>query len=194
MHKPQRSAIADADQEYRAIEATLLESARGRWFLAEHGRRARRLDNALLDETIQRLKSSLREPMAMISQLGAELEAVRGQIGDIRLALLERPIARPAAAGDAPQPATAVQNILQAAETIHELAWTLQGREGRDFDQRTCEEIARQVVAIYGLARAQASETEFTLDLVARLTAAQERLARLVDILANEAAVDPAER
>ena len=29
----------DPEGEYRAIESALLESARGRWFLAEHGRR-----------------------------------------------------------------------------------------------------------------------------------------------------------
>ena len=29
---------ADIETEYRSIEAALLESARGRWFLAEHGR------------------------------------------------------------------------------------------------------------------------------------------------------------
>jgi hypothetical protein len=32
----------DNDTEYRAIEQALLETPRGRWFLAEHGRRARR--------------------------------------------------------------------------------------------------------------------------------------------------------
>ena len=33
----------DPEHEYRAIERALVETARGRWFLAEHGRRARRL-------------------------------------------------------------------------------------------------------------------------------------------------------
>ena len=37
----------DVEQEYRAIEAALLDNPRGRWFLAEHGRRSRRLDSVL---------------------------------------------------------------------------------------------------------------------------------------------------
>ena len=193
MHKPQRNALTDSDQEYRAIEATLLESARGRWFLAEHGRRARRLDNALLDETIQRLKSSLRGPMALIDQLGGELDGVRRRIAEIRATLSARPISRPSTPGEAPPPPTHAQAILHAAENIHELAWTLQGREGRDFDQRTCEEIARQVIAINAFSRVQANETEVTLDLLARLTAAEDQLARIVDILANESAHDASE-
>jgi hypothetical protein len=56
----------DSETEYRAIEAALLESARGRWLLAEHGRRARRLDSALFEDAIVRLQSSLRQPPALL--------------------------------------------------------------------------------------------------------------------------------
>ena len=62
MHRLAPANAVETDDEYRAIEAALLESARGRWFLAEHGRRARRFDSALLDDAIGRLQSSLRQP------------------------------------------------------------------------------------------------------------------------------------
>ena len=76
--QPYSPAIAvDTETEYRAIEATLLETVRGRWFLAEHGRRARRLDSALLEDAIRRLQASLREPPALLGQLKGEIEAVR---------------------------------------------------------------------------------------------------------------------
>ena len=77
--QPYSPAIAvDTETEYRAIEATLLETVRGRWFLAEHGRRARRLDSALLEDAIRRLQASLREPPALLGQLKGEIEAVQG--------------------------------------------------------------------------------------------------------------------
>ena len=56
----QKSPDFDAREEYLTIEAALLETARGRWFLSEHGRRARRLDSALLEDAIGRLQSSIR--------------------------------------------------------------------------------------------------------------------------------------
>ena len=62
----------DSETEYRTIESALLESARGRWFLAEHGRRARRLDSALLEDAIGRLQTSLRQPPALLGQLQAD--------------------------------------------------------------------------------------------------------------------------
>lgn len=209
VQRPQRNATGDIDHEYRAIEATLLASARGRWFLAEHGRRARRLDNALIEDAITRLKASMREPTALIDQLKAQLTVVRGIIADVYAALSARPVqargpspvdadgvltalSGPSAAGS-PAP-TINQSILTASETVHELAWTLQGREGRDFDQSTLEAIARQVISIYAMSRHQALDTEFTLRLTDRLMAADEQLAAVLDTLRHEdtAGVAPA--
>lgn len=190
MHKPQRNAAIDADQEYRAIEVTLLETARGRWFLAEHGRRARRLDNALLEDALHRLKSSLRQPMALVDQVRVELQAIRHDITALRDRFTMRAPAARREPGSSPAAPSQVQRILASAECVHELAWTMQGREGRDFDQRTCEEIARHVVAIYAMSRSQALETEATLDCVAKLADMDERLAALIDQLAHEGQAD----
>ena len=76
MQQPSLNTVFDAEREYLAIESALLESARGRWFLAEHGRRARRLDSALLEDAIGRLKTSLREPPALLGQLKFEIEQI----------------------------------------------------------------------------------------------------------------------
>lgn len=78
------------------------------------------------------------------------------------------------------------QSILQASEQVHELAWTLQGREGRDFDQRTFEQIARQVVALYAMARQQSSELEHRQDLLGKLAIAEERIGALLDAVDHE--------
>lgn len=44
MAQPALRDLVEPEQEYRAIERALVETARGRWFLRQHGRRARRLD------------------------------------------------------------------------------------------------------------------------------------------------------
>ena len=87
----------DAETEYRAIETALLESARGRWFLAEHGRRARRVDGQLLQDAIGRLQSSLRDPPALLGQLRNEIESLQGLMRETRAALVIKPRSEPAA-------------------------------------------------------------------------------------------------
>ena len=79
MHPLIAQQHVESEDEYRTIESALLESARGRWFLAEHGRRARRLDSALLEDAIGRLQTSLRQPPALLDQL-------QGEIGGIEIA------------------------------------------------------------------------------------------------------------
>jgi hypothetical protein len=183
VNQPQRDAIGESEQEYRAIEATLLATARGRWFLAEHGRRARRVDNAVLEDALRRLNASLREPTAFADQLKSQLGLVRSLLGEARAAAAET-----RSGGSRPGEPSAVQRILRSAEDIHELAWTLQGREGRDFDQRTLEQIARQIAAMYALSRHQAAETESALDLKGRLEAAQAHLDSLLATLEHAGA------
>jgi len=55
--------------DYQAIEAAVMETARGRWFLAEYARRHRAADTAAVLEAIARLEAMLtaaREPEAAI--------------------------------------------------------------------------------------------------------------------------------
>lgn len=177
----------DSEGEYRSIETALLATARGRWFLAEHGRRARRVDNALLQDAMSRLSASLREPTAVAERLKSQLNLVREAIKEITAAVASPrgTLATPVVKSDAARPSIA-QSILNASEQVHELAWTLQGREGRDFDQRALEQIARQVVAIYALARQQAADTEYRQDLLGKLAIAEERIAALIETIEYE--------
>lgn len=45
-----------ASDDYETIEAAVLETARGRWFLAEHARRERAAERAQLMFSVQRLE------------------------------------------------------------------------------------------------------------------------------------------
>lgn len=189
MAEPKLQSIDDTEQEFRAIEQTLLETARGRWFLAEHGRRARRLDSALLEDAIGRLSSSLKQPPPVLGLMRIELESLNGRIAEARAEVLAR---RPAAAVPA-DPATAaaggavaatpVERMLQMAEDIHEMTWTLQNE---DLDPSSYEAIARHASRLYAMSRQQAVESDRALKFAETLDDASQRLAMLIDTLLHE--------
>lgn len=185
----QSPAIGTADateQEYRAIEATLLQTARGRWFLAEHGRRARRLDSRQLEDALQRLQSTLREPPALLGQLKAELEAVQTLIGESKRRAISRPAdpmpATPSASThDAPD--VTPGSILRTAEDIHELAWAVQS--GAPDADRSAE-IARHAARLYAMSLQQAVESERVQRLVASLDDATRKISAVLETIAHE--------
>ncbi|MEO1266181.1 MAG: hypothetical protein AAFV26_10810 [Pseudomonadota bacterium] len=183
-------AAIDAETEYKAIEKTLLESPRGRWFLSEHGRRARRLDTVTLHDAIGKLQNSLREPPALLGQLRTEIESLQDLLRETRTALTARQSAMQAKAvdGGAGAAKTAgASGILSVAEAIHELAWDLQAT---DVDVEACEQIARQASQIYAMSHAQAVESERVKALTEALDGALLRLDGLIETVALEAQYD----
>jgi hypothetical protein len=185
MQQPFLRQSVDNEQEYRAIEAALLDNPRGRWFLAEHGRRARRLDGAMLAEAIDRLQRSLRQPPALLGQLHGEIEGLKQFLRDTKNQLVSKPTARSDRPGAEPPP----EGILRAAEELHELAWTLQSN---DINAEACEKIARQASAIYALSLRQALEAERTVKLAAALDSACARLSALLETIGHESQIDHA--
>ena len=173
----------DIEQEYLAIEAALLNNPRGRWFLAEHGRRARRLDSVMLEEAIGRLQNSIRQPPALLGQLQNEVEELNQFIRETR----EEMLAKPARLAVDPPSDAPADGILRAAEDLHELAWTLQSN---DINADACEKIARQASAIYALSVRQALESERTQKLAIALDAASARLDSVLETISHESQID----
>ena len=95
----------DAEQEYSAIESALLETARGRWFLAEHSRRSRRMETLELEGALDLLKSSLRDPPALLGRLKTELDSINEMVRATRSELLAREKLAPRASGEQGEPA-----------------------------------------------------------------------------------------
>lgn len=173
---------SEADEEYRAIETALLETPRGRWFLAEFGRRSRRLDSRLLDEAIQQLHTSLRDPPALLSVLRSDVERLRGFIASQRKELAAGTSAR-VTSGNPAGTVTAAANMLTAAEDLHALVWSMREQiPSADF----CEAIARQASRIYAMSHAQASESERAHQFTAALDEAYDRLSALLETIAFE--------
>ena len=187
MQQSNIAAVFDTDKEYRAIESALLESARGRWFLAEHGRRARRLDGAMLEEAIGRLQSSIRQPPALLGQLKSEIEDLTAFVTETRSELLARPAALTTTELGDVVPRSTVSGILKAAEDMHEAAWSLQAR---DIDPDSCAAIARSAAAIYALSHQQAVESSRALRLSQALEMAVRRLSALRETILHELEID----
>ena len=181
-HAFSRLAV-DIEQEYRAIEAALLDNPRGRWFLAEHGRRARRLDSMMLEDALGRLQSSIRQPPALLGQLHNEIEELKQFLRDTKHELMLKP--QKAQGPDLPD--TPPDGILRAAEYLHELAWTLQSN---DINSDACEKIARQASAIYALSVRQSLESERTNKLAAALDQACARLSAVLETINHESQID----
>jgi hypothetical protein len=72
--------LSIGDAEYDAIEAAVLETARGRWFLAEYARRNRHTDTDLVLDSIAGMKEALRELEARINAMLATADAARDAI------------------------------------------------------------------------------------------------------------------
>jgi len=185
MNRPSLSPAQETDEEYRAIEAALLESARGRWFLAEHGRRARRLDNALLEDAIGRLQTSLRDRPALLNQLQNELLDLKAHIGALRAELLIKPQQPSLATGFTD--GLAPRYILKAAEDVHEIAWSLQANP---FDPKGCEEIARNAVRLYALSQEQAVHSSRTIALADALDGAIAKVDAVLETIHHERTID----
>ncbi len=186
MPSAQIAPTLDTEQEYAAIEAALIETARGRWFLAEHSRRSRRLETVQLEGALDLLKSSLRDPPALLGRLKSELDTINGMLQATRTELVAREKAAPkasAVAGEsAPSP---VAGLLKAAEDLHEMVWTLQAK---DIDPELCEQIGRQTASIFALSARQAQESQRVMKLAAALDAVAGRVAGALETIAHEAA------
>ncbi len=194
MPEKQAALAQDTEQEYRAIEQTLLGTARGRWFLAEHGRRSRRLDTVLLEDAIGRLSSSLSQPPPVLATLRTELEKLSEYINTTKSAMVAKSTAKSAASNSsqatganavagANQAVAPVAQMLRMAEDIHELAWTLQADE---LSPENCEAIARHSSMLYAVSRQQAMESDRALQFAKALDDAASRMSILLDTLVHE--------
>lgn len=168
---------ADADTEYRAIEKALLQSERGRWFLAEHSRRSRRTETSEIEEALQRFKSTLRQPPAVLGRVRSELGSLEAMLAETKAHLMA--CTQPAAAADSP-----TAHLLKTAEDLHELVWSLQARE---IDPAACEEIGRRAMALFALTARQAQESQRALKASAALDVLLDRVSEVLRSIGYEA-------
>ncbi|HEV7259789.1 MAG TPA: hypothetical protein VGN82_18550 [Bosea sp. (in: a-proteobacteria)] len=152
-----RSLTPLSETDYEAIEAAVMETARGRWFMAEYARRNRQADTQQLLGAINRIERivglglpepaaepDVSEAAALIADLRIDLERISGK-GEDR------------ASGLASRIETAAGSIVQATESMQEAAWSLREAGANEalcdmLDQRAAE-ISAATMIVEGTAQ-----------------------------------------
>ena len=179
-----------SEEDYGAIASAVMETARGRWFLAEYARRNRNADTRAVLDAMSKLEAALgadRSPgdsrrlhfdladMAnAIARTKAEIAAIKpeGSAGQIDDATNELDaIVRSTQA--------ATEEILAAAEHLQEVAWTL--RE-RGIDGTTCDIIDQRSTDIYTACSFQDLTGQRTQKVIQVLRYLEDRLAAMLAI------------
>ncbi|MEM8813681.1 MAG: protein phosphatase CheZ [Pseudomonadota bacterium] len=145
-------------EDYEAIEAAVMETARGRWFLAEYAKRHRSADTGMLLDAIQKLEKNLKR-----DQVAPNIDRIKLDIADMASAIerTKEEIAQIAAQSEegghidqasneldaiVEHTETATQEILSTAETVQELAFEM--REA-GVDGALCDRLEELTTNIY---------------------------------------------
>jgi chemotaxis protein CheZ len=126
-----------SETDYEAIEAAVMETMRGRWFLAEYAKRNRQADTTVLLAALDRIESVMRserkaEPADRIRHDLVEMSKAISRT-KAEIAAIKPDAAHHGKFGEATEELdsivasteTATSDILAAAEQIQEIAWTL---------------------------------------------------------------------
>lgn len=182
-----------SSEDYETIEAAVMETARGRWFLNEFARRNRTADTNTILEALGKFEKAAGSPadtsgvmateraralVSVIAQLYAELESIRADADPSCPAVYTSP-----ELGSLPQAsAQSAQQILAAVEDIQETAWAL--RElgiNPDF----CQKLDRDATDIY----VACTFHEVTTQRLAKLVQAFGALERQIGAFAETAGI-----
>src|SRR5262249_55758419 len=179
------------EADYEAIAAAVMETVRGRWFLAEFAKRNRTADRELILERINRIETLLREPPAVspaermridlvemakaIAQTRNEIAAIRPD-GDAKGTLSEASEELDSIVHTTER---ATSDILAAAEQVQEIAWTL--RE-RGTDGILCDALDRRASAIYSACEFQDLTGQRTRKVVDVLRFLEERIRAMIAV------------
>lgn len=148
-----------APLDFAEIEAAVMETERGRWFLGEYARKNRVSDTTMLLEAIAKLENSVggaSQPVedstafrAAICEMAEEIERTKREISELAPGGEENArITGASAELDAivDSTETATSSILEAAEAVQELAWTLR-EEG--VSDACCDALDLRATEIY---------------------------------------------
>jgi chemotaxis regulatin CheY-phosphate phosphatase CheZ len=180
-----------AIEDYDAIEAAVMETQRGRWFLAEHARRNRNCDTEIVLSSLERIEKTIRRERA-----APDIDRIRLDLADMaeaisrtkqEIAQMKLDTEHGGRFADASheldaivdQTETATNEILLAAEGIQEAAWTL--REAGAADE-LCEKLDVHATDIYTACSFQDLTGQRTRKVVTVLRYLESRINAMMDI------------
>lgn len=187
------------EEDYEAIESAVMETARGRWFLAEYARRNRSADTTMLLDAIKRLENALdtkpretsedelrfdlMEMAATIAQTRLDIAAIATSSGD------QSQLNTVAGELDLVVGATeqATYKILAAAESIQEVAWDMRacGLDGENSDL-----LERYATDIFSACEFQDITGQRITKVVDVLNYIEERLNSMIDIWGDKKLIE----
>src|SRR5215470_3252782 len=191
--EPGSEMTAPSEADYDAICAAVMETVRGRWFLAEYSRRNRHADTELVLAAIDRVESALRdqrpdesldhfrhdliEMAKAIAETKSEIGAIKSDgandIGEVSEQL------------DAVVQASAhtTSSVLAAAEQIQEVAWTI--RE-QGVDSRLGDELDARAAELRAIGSSQGLATQRTQKVVHVMRYIEGRINDMIDVWGTE--------
>src|SRR5262249_41997307 len=180
-----------SEADYDAIEAAVVETVRGRWFLAEYARRNRTADTTMLLAALDRIEASMRgegsvqavdrvrfdlvEMARAISRTKSEIAAIKpdadqhGQFGEATEELDSIVQATESATSD----------ILAAAEQVQEIAWTL--RE-QGYEAEVCDLLDSKATDVYTACSFQDITGQRTRKVITVLRYLESRINAMINI------------
>jgi len=147
-----------SEADYSAIEAAVMETVRGRWFLAEYARRNRHADTLMLIAALDRIEAAVRGEGSLDS-----VDRIRFDLVDMAKAIARTKAEIAAIKPDAEHHGkfgeateeldsivqateSATSDILAAAERVQEIAWTL--RE-QGLEPEVCDVLDGKATDVY---------------------------------------------
>jgi chemotaxis regulatin CheY-phosphate phosphatase CheZ len=143
--------------DYDSIAVAVMETARGRWFLAEYARRNRHAETEPLLAALARIEAAIGEQRSTLSsdRLRFDLVEMAQAIARTKaeIAAIKPDIKHHGKFGEASEALTSIiqdtetatSNILASAEQLQELVWTLRGQA---FEPRVCRAIESKITDI----------------------------------------------
>ncbi len=182
-------------EAYATLEALLRASPRGRWFLAEYASRNRTAETELLLEALARIERAVTKPssrpgapdnvLAELVEMSEAIARTRREIAQIRpphqLDQFDQQLFHATLELDHIVDATekATSDILEAAEEIQEVAWTL--RE-KGIEIELCDKIDQRATDIYTACSFQDITGQRTGKVVKALRFIEQRINAMIEI------------
>jgi chemotaxis regulatin CheY-phosphate phosphatase CheZ len=186
---PVPAPLSDAD--YEAIEGAVMETARGRWFLAEYARRNRNADTSMLLKALDRIESAMRGQSSVepVDRIRFDLVEMSKAIARTKteIAAMKPDAEHHGKFGEASeeldsvvqQTEAATSDILACAERIQEMAWTL--RE-QGLDAASCDLLDANATEVYTACSFQDLTGQRTRKVIGVLRYLEGRINAMIDI------------
>src|SRR5436305_1612413 len=186
---PVPAPISEAD--YEAIEAAVMETARGRWFLAEYARRNRHADTTMLLKALDRIEAVVRGARSVesVDRIRFDLVEMSKAIARTKteIAAMKPDTDHHGKFGEASeeldsvvqQTEAATSDILACAEHIQEMAWTL--RE-QGIDGAVCDLLDAKATEVYTACSFQDLTGQRTRKVIGVLHYLEDRINAMIEI------------